>query len=167
MKKKEEILNDLKNTYNNKISEDNLKYVSKCLDEVENEFIESKIKESKEIDVTNNETLFLKKIDTESALKIVSVKIKNPKEYIEDLIQELKPLMYCYSESGMLTNDIDDDIAISFAKRAVLIFINKVIETEILIDEDTYVETPSYLQYWIECKKETEKYKNTGYNTKR
>jgi len=93
--------------------------------------------------------------------------IITPKEYIETLIQELKPLMYCYSGSGMLINDIDDDVAISFAKKAVLIFINKVIETEILIDEDTYVETPSYLQYWIECKKETEKYKNTGYNTKR
>jgi hypothetical protein len=30
----------------------------------------------------------------------------------------------------------------------------KIIETEILIDEDVYVETPSYLQYWKEVKQE-------------
>ena len=33
-------------------------------------------------------------------------------------------------------------------------------ETDMLIDEDTFVETPSYLQYWKEVKQELEKLKN-------
>lgn len=43
------------------------------------------------------------------------------------------------------------------AKQCSLIAVDEIIETEILIDEDIYVETPSYLQYWKEVKQEIEK----------
>jgi hypothetical protein len=40
------------------------------------------------------------------------------------------------------------------SKQCALIAVDEIIETEILIDEDIYVETPSYLQYWKEVKTE-------------
>ena len=40
------------------------------------------------------------------------------------------------------------------AKQCALIVVDEIIKTDMLIDEDTFVETPSYLQYWKEVKKE-------------
>jgi hypothetical protein len=38
-----------------------------------------------------------------------------------------------------------------------LIAVNEIIKLDMLIDEDTYVMTPSYLQYWEQVKQEIEK----------
>jgi hypothetical protein len=46
------------------------------------------------------------------------------------------------------------------AKQCAIIAVDEIIKTDMLIDEDTFVETPSYLQYWKEVKQELEKLKN-------
>jgi hypothetical protein len=49
------------------------------------------------------------------------------------------------------------DITFFIAKGCALIAVDEIIKTDILIDEDTYVMTPSYLQYWEQVKQEIEK----------
>jgi hypothetical protein len=49
------------------------------------------------------------------------------------------------------------DITLHFAKECALIAVDEMINTDMLIDEDTYVMTPSYLQYWEQVKQEIEK----------
>jgi hypothetical protein len=44
------------------------------------------------------------------------------------------------------------DYAKKDLKRKANIVIDEVIGTEMLIDEDTYVETTSYLAYWLEVR---------------
>lgn len=41
-----------------------------------------------------------------------------------------------------------------FAKECALICVDEIIATNMLIDEDVYVETKSYLGFWQEVKKE-------------
>lgn len=43
------------------------------------------------------------------------------------------------------------------AKQCAIIAVDEIIKTDTLIDEDTFVMTPSYLQYWQEVKQELEK----------
>ena len=43
------------------------------------------------------------------------------------------------------------------AQQCALIAVNEIIKLDMLIDEDTYVMTPSYLQYWEQVKQEIEK----------
>jgi ferritin-like protein len=47
--------------------------------------------------------------------------------------------------------------ALIHAKECALKCVDEIINVDMLIDEDTYVMTPSYLQYWLEVKKEIEK----------
>jgi hypothetical protein len=42
-------------------------------------------------------------------------------------------------------------------KKLALHAIDEIIKTDMLIDEDTYIMTPSYLQYWQQVKQEIEK----------
>jgi hypothetical protein len=46
---------------------------------------------------------------------------------------------------------------INVAKQCALIAVDEIIKLDMLIDEDTYVMTPSYLQYWEQVKQEIEK----------
>jgi hypothetical protein len=55
--------------------------------------------------------------------------------------------------------DIDKRISsFNSAKQCALIAVDEIIKTDMLIDEDTYVMTPSYLQYWQQVKQEIEIY---------
>jgi hypothetical protein len=45
-------------------------------------------------------------------------------------------------------------VPLEFAKQCALICVDEIIKTDMLIDEDTFVETSSYLQYWQEVKQE-------------
>jgi hypothetical protein len=49
------------------------------------------------------------------------------------------------------------EIAWRLSKQCALIAVDEIINTDMLIDEDTYVMTPSYLQYWDKVKQEIEK----------
>jgi len=71
----------------------------------------------------------------------------SPKQEAEQLVRE----MYAVHSNSA------SDITLYFAKQCALIAVNKIINTNMLIDEDTYVMTPSYLQYWLQVKKEIEK----------
>jgi hypothetical protein len=71
----------------------------------------------------------------------------SPKQEAEQLVRE----MYAVHSNSA------SDITLYFAKECALIAVNKIINTNMLIDEDTYVMTPSYLQYWLQVKKEIEK----------
>jgi hypothetical protein len=55
--------------------------------------------------------------------------------------------------------DIDKRISsFNSAKQCALVAVDEIIKTDMLIDEDTYVMTPSYLQYWEQVKQEIETY---------
>jgi hypothetical protein len=71
----------------------------------------------------------------------------SPKQEAEQLVRE----MYAVHSNSA------SDITWHFAKECALIAVNKIINTNMLIDEDTYVMTPSYLQYWLQVKREIEK----------
>lgn len=43
------------------------------------------------------------------------------------------------------------------AKQCAIIAVDEIINTDCLIDEDVYVMTPSYIQYWQQVKQEIEK----------
>lgn len=80
----------------------------------------------------------------------------SPDKKAEELISKLKPSMYCYMGSGMLSNKYDEGVALHNAKRCALLLVDEIIATDMLIDEDTYVETVSYLEFWKQVKKEIE-----------
>jgi hypothetical protein len=66
--------------------------------------------------------------------------------------QELVKKMYAVHSNSA------SDITLYFAKRFALVAVDEIIKTDMLIDEDTYVMTPSYLQYWQQVKQEIETY---------
>ena len=68
------------------------------------------------------------------------------KEKAKELVDKYD-LMQTYLEYFSLEN----------AKLCALIAVDEMIKTDMLIDEDTYVMTPSYLQYWLQVKREIEK----------
>ena len=79
-----------------------------------------------------------------------------PKEKAEELADKYFPVV----------GDIDrmkcnsPRIYMGFVVQCALIAVDEIIETELLIDEDIYVETPSYLQYWEDVKKEINQINN-------
>lgn len=87
-----------------------------------------------------------------------------PLEKAKQLIEKFKPSMYCYMGSGMLTNSYDEGVATSNAINCALMLIDEVIATDMLIDEDTYVNTAIYLYFWIDVKKELITLKNQQTN---
>jgi hypothetical protein len=55
--------------------------------------------------------------------------------------------------------DIDKRISsFNSAKQCALVAVDEIINTDMLMNEDTYVMTPSYLQYWQQVKQEIETY---------
>jgi hypothetical protein len=74
-----------------------------------------------------------------------------PQEKAIDLINK-------YNNSIM--SFLSDNMKYQNAIKCALIAVDEIIKTDMLIDEDTFVETPSYLQYWKEVKQELEKLKN-------
>jgi len=51
---------------------------------------------------------------------------------------------------------LSDNMKYQNAIKCALIAVDEIIKTDTLIDEDTFVMKPSYLQYWKEVKKELE-----------
>jgi hypothetical protein len=73
----------------------------------------------------------------------------NPKEKAWDLLDKMNNSVITkeewYNASDYAKNDL---------KRKVNIVIDEVIKIETLIDEEIYVDSPSYLNYWLDVKKE-------------
>ena len=88
-----------------------------------------------------------------------------PKEKALKLVDKFKPFVYCYSGSGMLSNDYDKNIVLRMAKQCALIaadesiniFIEvykKLVAFELIKGE---VEDSATHIYWTEVKQEIEK----------
>jgi hypothetical protein len=71
-----------------------------------------------------------------------------PKEKAEELVKK----MYAVHSNSA------SDITLMFAKDCALVAVDEIINTDMLMNEDTYVMTPSYLQYWQQVKQEIETY---------
>jgi hypothetical protein len=71
-----------------------------------------------------------------------------PKEKAEELVKK----MYAVHSNSA------SDITLMFAKDCALVAVDEIINTDMLMNEDTYVMTPSYLQYWEQVKQEIETY---------
>jgi hypothetical protein len=67
-----------------------------------------------------------------------------PKEKAEELVKK----MYAVHSNSA------SDITLMFAKDCALVAVDEIINTDMLMNEDTYVMTPSYLQYWEQVKQE-------------
>ncbi len=70
--------------------------------------------------------------------------MSSPKLKAQDIFNKM---LFCYQ------GHIDEYTA----KQCALIAVDEIIKSDMLIDEDTYVMTPSYLQYWLQVKREIEK----------
>lgn len=70
--------------------------------------------------------------------------MSSPKEKAQDIFNKM---LFCYQ------GHIDEYTA----KQCALVAVDEIIKSDMLIDEDTYVMTPSYLQYWLQVKREIEK----------
>lgn len=46
-----------------------------------------------------------------------------------EILESFKPLVYCYMGSGMLSDDYDENVALSNAKQCALIHVDGIIET--------------------------------------
>tara|TARA_R110000868_G_scaffold390040_1_gene659510 strand:- start:493 stop:753 length:261 start_codon:yes stop_codon:yes gene_type:complete len=77
----------------------------------------------------------------------------NAKIKSEQIFKDLCKIITAPSGQDARVSDIDKIVA----KNCAIYLVDKIIETEILIDEDIYVETPSYLHYWQEVKQEINK----------
>lgn len=76
------------------------------------------------------------------------------KNKAKELVEKYKDFVAGYIGSSMLTNTEYPEIILMNAKQCALIAVYEIINTEMLIDEDVYVETKSYLAYWQEVKTE-------------
>ena len=82
-----------------------------------------------------------------------------PKEKADELIDKYLNASFNCKNCDMPFCDIPCTMLnLSEAKECALIAVNEIIKTDMLIDEECYVMTPSYLQYWQEVKKEIETY---------
>jgi len=79
------------------------------------------------------------------------------KDKAKELVEKYKSYVYCYMGSGMLTNDYNESVATMNAKQCAIIAVEEIINTDMLIDEFTYLETPSYRQYWFDVIEEIKK----------
>jgi hypothetical protein len=74
-----------------------------------------------------------------------------PKEKAEELVSRFLLHVPAICSVHNAKNSVNN------AKKCALIAVDEIIDTGMLINEDTYVMKPSYLQYWLEVKKEIEK----------
>lgn len=72
---------------------------------------------------------------------------KNPREKALELVRKFKLLMYCYMGSGMLTNEYDVDVAVSYAKQSALIAVEQ-------IREAIEMPTPFQINYLFDLEQE-------------
>lgn len=86
-----------------------------------------------------------------------------PTEKAQELIEKMKPFVYCFMGSGMLTNDYDERVAVSMAKKCAAITVDEITEAiktttghcELRrLDEQ---EVDSDLKYWERVKVEVER----------
>lgn len=76
-----------------------------------------------------------------------------PEEKAKELIDKFsEKIMGCHFINGWV-----EYIDSSKAKGHALTAVNEIIQIDVLINEDIYVEKPSYLQYWLDVKDEIEK----------
>ena len=52
-----------------------------------------------------------------------------PKQKAKELVSKLKPHMYCFMGSGMLTNTYDEQVALSEAKKCALMWVEEIIKS--------------------------------------
>lgn len=71
----------------------------------------------------------------------------------KELVDKFMPYMYCYMGSGMLSNDYDINVALSYAKKCAIIAINEIIEA---IDWHSFETQNSEINYWESVKEEVE-----------
>lgn len=69
---------------------------------------------------------------------------QTPKEKADELV-----LRYL-----RIDNNTKEWFNLHIAKQCALIAVDEIIQIDVLINEDIYVEKPSYLQYWQEVKEE-------------
>jgi hypothetical protein len=74
-----------------------------------------------------------------------------PKEKAIELVDK-------YNNSIM--SFLSDNMKYQNAIKCALIAVDEIIKTDMLIDEDTFVMKPSYLEYWMEVKQELLNLKN-------
>jgi hypothetical protein len=75
-----------------------------------------------------------------------------PKQKAQELVDK------CIYEIFDLRDGYNLDEIFVAAKKCALIAVDEIINTDCLIDEDAYVMTPSYIQYWQEVKQEIENF---------
>jgi len=75
-----------------------------------------------------------------------------PQEKAQELVAKFKDYVPGYIGSSMLINHEYPEQILLNSKRLSKEIIDEIIKTDALIDEEVYVETPSYLQYWLEVK---------------
>ena len=75
-----------------------------------------------------------------------------PQEKAQELVTKFKNYVPGYIGSSMLTNHEYPEQILLNSKRLSKEIIDEIIKTDALIDEEVYVETPSYMQYWLEVK---------------
>lgn len=80
-----------------------------------------------------------------------------PKEKAVELVGKFKDYVNPYIGSGMLSNTFDDDAILYQSKKCALVTIDEIINTDMLNDNEVYIETVSYLNYWIDVKEEIKK----------
>jgi hypothetical protein len=81
-----------------------------------------------------------------------------PKEKAQELVDKFYNTPHCGIEHQPNKRYCDCIEMNPFqAKQCALMAVDEIIKLDMLIDEDTYVMTPSYLQYWEQVKQEIQK----------
>ena len=73
-----------------------------------------------------------------------------PKQKADELIDKFSTRLKLFDELEGWVEYIDS----SKAKGHALVAVDEIIQIDVLINEDIYVENPSYLQYWLDVKDE-------------
>ena len=73
-----------------------------------------------------------------------------PKQKADELIDKFSTSLKLFDELEGWVEYIDS----SKAKGHALVAVDEIIQIDVLINEDIYVEKPSYLQYWLDVKDE-------------
>jgi hypothetical protein len=73
-------------------------------------------------------------------------------EKAKELVNKFEPFVYCYSGSGMLTNTIDKEISLNFAKECALISVDEILNVDCVdMSEDAF---DKHIEYWERVKTE-------------
>lgn len=75
----------------------------------------------------------------------------NPKDKAKELMSNFRPYMYCYSGSGMLSNDYDEKVVLEYAKQCSLICVEQILRIK-SVDKDEVL-----YDYWNEVEQELNK----------